>query len=142
MANSDMVNTIFNALWRAWDRLGDQTSWIPFVADVPIPAAVVDVNVPAANTAAVVTKVAVAATSHVITGVAWSYSAAPTNGRLTITDAGNTVFDIDITAAGWGSITFPVPKVSAAVNTAMVVTLAAGGAGISGKVNILNYWAT
>lgn len=109
-----------------------------------------DVHAPTSNTAAIVTYAALPASSatsggypsgaHVITGVGWSYSAAPTGGNLKVEDgSGNVVFSADITAAGPGEIIFPLPKRGAA-NTAMVVTLAAGGGGITGKVSVLNHW--
>lgn len=104
---------------------------------LPAPLATTNVHVPAGNTAAVVTYSAPGAgICHVINGVAWSYSAAPTGGRLTITDDGNTVLDIDITAAGPGSLCFAHPLKGTA-NKAVVVTLAAGGGVIVGKVNVL-----
>ena len=107
----------------------------------PVTAAAADVNAPAVNTAAVVTYGAAATTRHVITGVAWSYvGGIPTGGNLTITDAGATVFNIDIAEEGPGFFSFPSPKRSALVNTAMVITLAAGGAGITGKLSVLNHW--
>lgn len=99
-----------------------------------------DVNTPAANTAAVVTYAAQPNLRHVVTGLAWSYSAAPTNGNLKIEDIlGTTVFSIDITAAGAGVIVFPQPKKSATANTAMIITLAAGGGAVVGKLSILNH---
>lgn len=103
-------------------------------------AASTNIHVPAAATAAIVTYAAAGAgVAHLIEGVAWSYSAAPTGGRLTITDAGVTVFDIDITAAGPGYIPFPRGLRSDAANTAMVVTLASGAGAVAGKVAVIGY---
>jgi hypothetical protein len=101
-----------------------------------------DVSAPAANTAAVVTYAAVANERHCIGGIAWSYSGGtPTGGNLKVEDvSGTTVFSIDITAAGPGFIPFSPPKRSAAVNTALIITLAAGGGGVSGKVSVLGHW--
>lgn len=101
-----------------------------------------DVNVPAAATNAVITLAAPGATKvNVISGVAWSYSAAPTGGRLRIEDvSGTTIFDIDITAAGPGYIPFVPPKKNAALNTAMIITLFSGGGAVQGKVNVLGAW--
>jgi hypothetical protein len=99
-----------------------------------------DVHEPAANTAAVVTYALDAARQHVISGVAWSYNAAPTGGSLKIEDAaGNTVFIVSITAAGPGEFIFPIPK-AGTVNRALIVTLAAAGAAVTGKVSVLNHW--
>lgn len=97
-----------------------------------------DVHAPAANTAAVITYAAATGTEHVIWGVAWSYDGAPTGGNLLIQDGTDTVFSMDITAGGPGYV--PVRR-RGSTNTALVVTLAAGGAGVSGKVNVLAHWA-
>lgn len=101
-----------------------------------------DVNEPAANTAAVVTYTAVGSQKHVIGGVAWSYSAAPTGGGLIIEDgSGTTIYSISITAAGPGSMAFSPAKKGTA-GTAMIVTLAAPGGTVVGKVNVLSHWTT
>ena len=94
-----------------------------------------DVNAPASNTAAVLTYAAVSDRRHVLDGIQWSYSAAPTGGNLKVEDgSGTTVFSIDVTAAGPGFVPF-APGLAGRGNTAMIVTLAAGGSGVSGKVN-------
>ncbi|MBU1067397.1 hypothetical protein KKE60_06390 [Patescibacteria group bacterium] len=106
----------------------------------PLGQLAADINAPAANTAAVVTYVADATHQHQIGGVVWSYTGGiPTGGSLIITDAGAIVFSIDIPDEGVGPITFPSPIIAALVNTAMVVTLAAGGAGITGKANVFGH---
>ena len=89
-------------------------------------------NYPAANTAAVITLAAKENLKNVIHYIQWSYSAAPTGGRLFITFGGVTKFDVDITAAGPGGFDFYLPGI---VNEAVVITLAAGGAAIVGKLN-------
>lgn len=104
------------------------------VREATAPASAAHVNAPAANTAAVITLAATVDKKHYLPRVVWSYDAVPTGGRLTITDDGNTVFDISITADGPGVIDLGIE--SAAVNKALVITLAAGGAGVTGKVNI------
>lgn len=164
-------------------------------------------HAPASNTAAVVTYAAAAGTRHAISGIAWSYDAAPTAGGLivrngaarTVTDGvtatnttltsatavfaaadvGSTVsgtgivvgtkilsvqsatsvtlnvattatatgvtvvidpimFSEAITSAGAGFFPFPQPRFGTA-NKVLTVTLAAGGAGVTGKVNVLYY---
>lgn len=107
----------------------------------PIPASSADVQAPAANTAAVVTYAAAGSRMHhVLSGIAWSYSGTPTGGNLKIEDgSGTTIFSMDITAAGAGYVPFTPPKRGSA-NTALIVTLAAGGAGITGKVSVLGHW--
>lgn len=99
-----------------------------------------DVSAPAANTDAVVSYTGSPGRSHCISGVAWSYSGGdPTAGNLKIEDGGNLVFSMDITAKGAGYLIFPYAK-RATVGNDLVITLAAGGTGVSGKVNVLNHW--
>lgn len=118
------------------------TNNIGDVDEAAIACAAGDVHAPAVNTAAIVTYAATASVKHVITGIAWSYDAAPTGGNLKVEDvSGTTVFTIDITDKGAGFFVFPKPKKSAAANTAMIITLAAAGAAVTGKVSCLNHWS-
>ncbi len=95
-------------------------------------------DAPAANTAAEVEIAAAGAgVCNVIRGIAWSYNAEPTGGNLKIEDGATTVFSMDIATAGAGFV--PVFGKGSA-NTALTVTLAAGGADVSGKVNVLEAW--
>lgn len=107
--------------------------------DTPRAFATGKTHTPAADTAAVVTLAAAGAgVSNVIRGIAWGYSEDPTDGSLKIEDgAGTTVFSVPITAAGPGFI--PVFGKGSA-NTALVVTLAAGGGTCVGSVNVLEAW--
>jgi len=99
-----------------------------------------DVDQPAANTPASVAYSGFVEACHVISGVAWSYSATPTNGGLKIEDGfGRTIFYIDIAAAGPGQVSFPLPKKGRA-NTSLIVTLLAGGNSVSGTLSVLNHW--
>lgn len=93
-----------------------------------------EVHVPAAATAAVLTFAAETDTAHVVWDICWSYSAAPTGGRLTIADGSDTVFDITITAAGPGQVQFPKGKQGRS-GRAMTITLASGAGAVEGKVN-------
>lgn len=99
------------------------------------------VHDPIANTAAIITLGAAGVgISNVISGIAWSYNADPTGGNLIVENgSGSTVFSIDITNQGPGFIPFNPPKKGTA-NTDMIITLAAGGASVVGKVNLLNSW--
>ena len=91
---------------------------------------------PASNTNAVVTLDAVAGYRHAIRQLFWSYSGGVPVGRLTITDAGSTVLVFDITAAGPA----PMPiNMKFGSGTAVVVTLLAGGSGITGKLTVESY---
>lgn len=88
----------------------------------------------AANTAVVVTVAALPSQQHVLAGVAWSYSATPTGGKLTIADGSTTVLEVDITAGGPGSLY--LPPLGGTTNTALVVTLAAGSGAVVGKLTV------
>lgn len=102
----------------------------------PILAEAADVHEPAANTAAVVTLAAETNTVHVLHAAHGGYDAAPTAGKLlTIAIGGSTVRAIPVAVAGPFSIKFP-RGLRGTKNQALVVTLAAGGAGITGKVSI------
>lgn len=97
-----------------------------------------DVHAPAANTAAAVTYSGAAGTQHRIAGIAWSYSDTPTGGNLKVEDgSGTTVFEIDVTDKGHGFVPL---LAKGSDDTDLIVTLAAGGAGISGKVSVLGHW--
>lgn len=92
-----------------------------------------DVSTPASNTAAVITYPLVSGAQHVIHSLEWSYNVAPTGGNLKVEDGASTVFSVDVTAAGPGFIIFE-PALAGTAATAMTVTLAAGGNGVTGKV--------
>lgn len=90
------------------------------------------------NANAVVTKAAPGSTlTNVLAGIYWSYSAAPTGGGLKIEDvAANITLNIDIIAGGPGFYPFDPPMKNVALNTALIVTLLAGGSGVVGKVSL------
>ena len=89
-------------------------------------------HAPAANTAAVVTLAATAARAHVLSQIIWSYDGDPTGGSLTISIGGVALPSFAITSGGPGFLTF-WPPIKGHVNEAIVVTLAAGGAGVTGN---------
>jgi hypothetical protein len=74
--------------------------------------------------------------NHVLTGLAFGYRSAPTSGYLQIQDGANTVFRVPITSAGAGFVPFE-PAKRGTENTAMIITLGGGGAGVIGEVSIL-----
>ena len=117
------------------------TYHVPQSSQAPQPAAAGNKHLPASNTAAVVTKAAPGAgLFNVIGGVYWSYDGAPTGGSLKIEDvSGTIVLEVDITADGPGFLPFSPPIRNAAANTALIVTLAAGGSGVTGKLAV-NAW--
>jgi hypothetical protein len=87
----------------------------------------------AANTLVQITLPAGA--RQTLTGICWSYSDTPTGGQLTIMGGGWN-FDVDVTQGGPGFIPFP-PRMRATDNNPIVITLAAAGVGVVGKLNIL-----
>lgn len=93
-------------------------------------------HAPAANTAATVTITADSAKPVILSQVFFSYAGSGTlaGGNLIVENgAGTTVFSIDIESKGVYEFTFQ-PALASSPNTALIVTLAAGGANVSGKV--------
>ena len=104
------------------------------------PGLAANVNAPAQATAAVITYAAVVGQRHVVGQIVCSYSATPTGGNLKIEDvSGNTIFSVDIPAAGVFVFPFPVPLRAAAQNTAMIITLASGAGTVVGKLNAVHW---
>jgi hypothetical protein len=85
----------------------------------------------ASNTAVTITVAGVANHRHVLHGVQWSYIGGTPVGALAVTTPA--VFDEDIVAAGPGGHTLVIASVAGGD---LVVTLAAGGVGLVGKLNI------
>jgi hypothetical protein len=92
---------------------------------------------PAAATAATVTLAAVAGQAWVLSQIAWSYSAAPTGGSLTIA-WGSVSMVFAIIAGGPSQLVFPDP-LRLPTNTAVIITLASGGGSVVGTVYPLGY---
>ena len=100
---------------------------------LPAEHALSDRHYPASNTAATKT-LAASVRRYQLHKVVWSYSGDPTGGELTVEDgSGNYIRRHKITKGGPGSLTYQACLGSA--NTAMIVTLAAGGAGITGTLD-------
>ena len=93
------------------------------------------VHQPAANTAAVVTLAAPGAGVRNVLGmILFGYDGDPTGGSITVEDGvGNTVAYAPVTAGGPGPINF-TPPLKGDDNGAVIITLAAGGAGVTGSV--------
>ncbi len=108
--------------------------------NVNLAAAVIPkAHAPAANTAAVITLAASPGVRHVLDRVFGGYDATPTGGSLTIaaTVQGTAVSQVvPIAAAGPVDLHFD-PPLQGDENTAITVTLAAGGADVTGKLNAM-----
>lgn len=103
-----------------------------------IPSVAADNHAPADNVAAVVTYAAVAGKRHYLYDIYWSYDSDLTVvGTLEVEDVSGTVVfgPMPITQSGPGPLHFDPPIVSSAVNTAMIVTLATGGATVQGVLS-------
>lgn len=104
----------------------------------PVLSLAANVAEPGADAAAIVTRAAGAAgVANILGQIAWSLSEAPAAAvNLAVEDgAGTTIFSVDVTAAGPGSIQFSPPMRGTAATT-MVITLAAGGGAVIGKVSV------
>jgi hypothetical protein len=104
----------------------------PARAATPQVAAVVAATA-GANALVAITLVGVAGYRHYLPFLVWSYSGLPT-GRLTISGLDGDDVDFDITAAGAGPVFFP--PLAGTIGASVVITLAAGGAGVVGKLNV------
>lgn len=91
----------------------------------------------AANTTCAVTMDAVTGTPVIICQVIWSYSGAPTGGRVTIECGSDVLFDVDVIAGGPAGYTFTPPLALYAGSSAVVKAHPA--AGVTGKVNVNAY---
>lgn len=95
-----------------------------------------DVSNPAVNIAAVITYNAQATKKHYLHCIYCSYDAAPTGGYIQVEDvSGIVVFKQKLAGTQLNQILFDKPIVSAAVNTALIVTLTAAGAAVTGSLN-------
>lgn len=94
----------------------------------------------ASNAAVSLTYGAQQNTRHIINGLAWSYSGGSASGSVQVLDQGVVIFNMDITAAGNGSITFPDP-LAGSPGRVLTITLAAGGSSVTGKINALGHRA-
>lgn len=87
-----------------------------------------------ANEAATATVDAVSGAQIQGVMVHFSYSATPTGGGLTIKRGSTVIDEVDIIAGGPGFL--PLDGFRSGVNESFSATLAAGGSGVVGKVNL------
>jgi len=86
------------------------------------------------NTAAVVTRTAAGVGSWVVGMVSGAYDEAPTGGLVKLEDDSGVVWQVPITSEG--AFFFPwVPGLKLTANSPITLTLAAGGAGVTGTIN-------
>lgn len=91
-----------------------------------------------ANTAVVITITAVADVIHVIRSIQFAFDATPTaTANLTVVAGSTTIFQTKVTDSGPGPMDFPAGLHNDETpNEAVVITLAAGGAGVIGTLNV------
>lgn len=104
-----------------------------------IPTTPTETATSADNAAATITYAAAAGQRHALSGIIWSYDGSPTGGRLTVTEGVTMLLDVDITESGPGFLPFERGK-SGGTGAVLTITLYAGGAGVIGKLNIINHW--
>jgi hypothetical protein len=81
-------------------------------------------NTHASGANAAITLAAIGENGNVeIEAIAWSYSAAPTGGRLTVTSDGVTLLDVDITAGGPGMLDFSGSCLASKNGKSLIITL-------------------
>jgi hypothetical protein len=94
----------------------------------------------AANTAVVITLPAGGASQvRALSAIHASYTGQPTAGGLTLVSTGQATYTIDIASAGAAAIDFGGAYRGMPGQT-LVVTLAAGGGTVVGKLNVLADW--
>ena len=84
------------------------------------------------NTNVTLTLSAISGKRHSAHGLQWSYSNNPTGGRITILSDSDVLLDHDIISGGPGGF---APSTPGNLGGTLVITLYAGGAGITGKLS-------
>lgn len=90
----------------------------------------------AVNTAVVITIAHNILNSTRLKTLSWSYNAAPTGGLVTVVVNAVTILQLDITAAGPGFVDLGAAGLECANNFDVVITLAAAGAAVAGRLNV------
>lgn len=118
-----------------WDRIGKNNI---LVNKNPTIASTGDISAPASNTNAVVTYPATGERLHRIGGVLTSFSAQPTGAELTIQSNATVIARHFITTSNPTEIIFN-EGIANTMGESMVITLTAGGVGISGRLQVINH---
>src|SRR5438034_1327765 len=88
-----------------------------------------------AGAAVTITLSGTAGVYHLVHNITWSYSALATTGRITVTDGGASLVDLDIVQNPTDALPNTLlPLQSQISSTAMVITLGAGGLTVVGKL--------
>lgn len=110
------------------------------VALEPSQADASDTASASANAAVTISRGGASGIAHILGGLAFSYGGSGTlsGGAISITDGGTTVFQLEVAAKGHYVIPFE-PALRFGAGNSVVVTLAAGGANVTGMVNLLGH---
>lgn len=111
------------------------------VPTVPVPSTPVSATA-AVNTAVVVTINGVAGQAVRLTALSVSYNAAPTGGLVTVVVNAVTVLQLDIAAAGPTAIPLPAGGLECQAGQNCVITLAAAGAAVAGRISAASYYGS
>jgi len=104
----------------------------------PVPSTPVSATA-AVNTAVTVTITGVAGQSVRLTALSVSYNAAPTGGAVTVVVNAVTILQLDIAAAGPFAVPLPAGGLECQAGQNVVITLAAAGAAVNGRVSAASY---
>jgi hypothetical protein len=91
---------------------------------------------PSVNAVATATRAATPGIRHRISGVSWSFSAAPTAASIQVKDGATVLLELDVTAAGPGHFPFN-PPLAATRGQAVSAVLSAGGAAVTGRIALV-----
>jgi hypothetical protein len=94
----------------------------------------------AVNTAVAITINGVAGQTIRLAALSWSYNAAPTAGTITVVVNGVTIFQADITAAGFAAAMIAQGGLICQAGQNAVITLTAAGAAVTGRLNVGSYY--
>lgn len=94
----------------------------------------------AVNTAVVITINGVAGQAIRITHLSFSYSGAPTGGALSVVVNAVTILQLDIGAAAEFAVPLPDGGIECQAGQSAVITLAAAGAAVAGKLNVASFF--
>jgi len=94
-----------------------------------------DIVTSASNQSVTLTLEALEDLFHIVHQLFCQYSSTPTNGKVTVKHGNDTIFELPITGTT-RDFTFQSPLRAPGANTAMTITLAAGGSGVVGTLGV------
>ena len=95
----------------------------------------------ATNAVTTITLAATPGQRHRLTMLSVSYSATPSGGNVQVLDGAAPILNLDVAAVGACVVPLPAGGIGGTAGQSMTVTLAAGGSGVVGRVNIAHVTA-